>query len=267
MKPAYATAGQRAHDYAFLVERWRAVAKACGLVMKPWVTVSGHRVYVVRSKGRQTGGLYISAGIHGDEPAGPEALITWAERNRARLRRLPCLIFPCLNPWGLLNNSRRTEEGRDLNRAFRDDSVELVARWKSLLSRRLFDVALCLHEDYDALGSYIYEPVVAEPHWGEDLVALSPPDLPIDRRRDIEGRAARGGVVRVSIDPGQFPELPEAAHLHRQYARRNFTFETPSEFDLGKRVAVQIRVIEECVRRLGKEALPKHRENISWRQR
>lgn len=240
-----------AHDYKLLVARWRAVARSAGLVMKPWLTVSGHRLYLVRSKGRRSGGLYLSAGIHGDEAAGPEAAIRWAERNLKRLRALPCLIFPCLNPWGLVENSRRTQDGRDLNRAFRDNSSEFIARWQALLGRHVFEVALTLHEDYDGQGVYVYEPLVSEPHWGEDLVALARPLLPIEPREVIEGRAARNGVVRVEVDPDEVPDMPEALHLHRQFAKRVFTLETPSEFDLEKRVEVQIRVIDECVRRAG----------------
>src|SRR5438067_11093578 len=60
----------RAHDYAFLVKRWRAVAKQCGLIMRPFAVEAGHRIYCVRSKRLPAeGGIYISAGIHGDEPA------------------------------------------------------------------------------------------------------------------------------------------------------------------------------------------------------
>jgi len=248
----YRTERHRAHDYRHLIARWRAVAKKAGLVMKPWVTVSGYRLYVVRSKGSaKPGGVYLSAGIHGDEPAGPEALVTWAERNVALLRKTTCLIFPCLSPWGLVNNARLDADGRDLNRMFRDGSLELVAKWTALMTDRIYDVALCLHEDYDGQGCYVYEPVVGEPHWGEDIVALAPPSLPIDPRPNIDGRNAVGGVVRVDLRPDDFAFLPEAALLHRRHARRSFTLETPSEFDLGKRVEVQMRVIAEIVRRAG----------------
>lgn len=247
----FQTERHRSHDYRNLIARWRAVAKKADLVMAPWVTVSGYRIYVLRSKGRaRPGGIYLSAGIHGDEPAGTEGLITWAEQNTATLRKMPVMIFPCLSPWGLVNNSRLDSDGRDLNRMFRDTSFEFVAKWTALMEGRVFDVALCLHEDYDGQGCYLYEPLVGPPHWGEELVALAPPCVPVESRREIDGRKAARGVVRVELRPDDFPLLPEAARLHREHSRRSFTLETPSEFDLGKRVEVQMRVITEVCRRV-----------------
>src|SRR5438093_11590934 len=93
----------RTHDYNFLVKRWREVARTGGLVMRSFFNqTANHKVFVVNSPSlAKADGIYISAGIHGDEPAGTEALIFWAEQNVKRLRELPLLIFPCLNPWGL----------------------------------------------------------------------------------------------------------------------------------------------------------------------
>ena len=50
--------------------------------------------------------IYLSAGIHGDESASTEALLAWAENNSETLQSLQLLIFPCLNPWGLVHNKR-----------------------------------------------------------------------------------------------------------------------------------------------------------------
>jgi protein MpaA len=100
----------RAHDYRFLIRRWRAVARKAGLSLRPLAQAGDYPLYFLRSKALQTsGGLYISAGIHGDEPAGTEALISWAEENAGRLNTLPLLLLPCLNPWGLINNRRHDE--------------------------------------------------------------------------------------------------------------------------------------------------------------
>src|SRR3712207_8217480 len=45
---------------------------------------------------------------------------------RSDLRTLPLLIFPCLNPWGLVNNTRADAEGRDLNRLFHTHTAPIV---------------------------------------------------------------------------------------------------------------------------------------------
>jgi predicted deacylase len=119
---------------------------------------------------KANGGIYISAGIHGDEAGATEGLITWAEKNSRNLARLPLLIFPCLNPWGLMHNMRTNETGVDLNRAFQRDDVPVVRALRELLKAHQFEVALILHEDYDAQGIYLYEVCSGPPYWGADLL-------------------------------------------------------------------------------------------------
>ena len=209
-------ARHRAHDYPYLLERWRAVAARAGLVMRRFATGPEFNLYCVRSRRLpREGVIYISAGIHGDEPAGTEALITWAEKNTRLLKSRPFLLVPCINPWGLVNNSRTDSQRRDLNRTFQDDSVMEIAALKRVMGQRRYSLALTLHEDYDAVGIYLYEPQGPMPYWGEDLLEVARPHLPPDLRPIIEGREAVGGLMRPVLDLEIFEEMgyPEAVYL------------------------------------------------------
>src|SRR5450755_2985466 len=109
----------RAHDYRHLVERWRGVARKSGVPLRRLAKADGCEHFYLRTPAlAATGGIYFSAGIHGDEPGSTEALITWAEQQRKKLRDLPLLLLPCLNPWGLVRNVRLNMGGEDLNRSF-----------------------------------------------------------------------------------------------------------------------------------------------------
>lgn len=248
----------RSHDYALLLRGWRAVARASGLRIQAFALAGKLPIYFLRTAAMSDPrAIYLSAGIHGDEPAGPAALLAWAEKNAAQLRSHPFLLFPCLNPWGLLNNSRYDEHGCDLNRTFADKSPPAPVRaLERLIDRDRFALSLTLHEDYDATGFYVYEVMRRAPFWGEQLLRKARPLIAIDSRPNIDRRRARAGLVRRQFKPQRFPAMPESIYLHRRHSYRTFTTETPSEFALETRIAAHVAVIEECVRLA--RASPRH---------
>jgi hypothetical protein len=235
----------RAHDYRFLIRRWKRVVSATGLRMREFAASGGHPIYFLESDPVRTAGpaIYISAGIHGDEAASTEGLIVWAESHLPDLRCLRMLIFPCLNPWGLINNVRVDPRGRDLNRCFNRKRVPQIRAQKKVLGKSRFDLALTLHEDFDARGLYLYEIPSIRPYWGEDILRAAASHIQPDPRSQIEGRRAKGGIIRKTITPDLMPEWPEAFVLHFSHAARTFTIETPSECSLANRVAAQAAII------------------------
>lgn len=244
----------RSHQYPWLVRRWRDVAKASGLKLRFLADAGDYKTWYLQSPAlKNEGGLYISAGIHGDEPASPEALITWAEQNASRLSSIPCMILPCLNPWGIVNNRRLDEKGRDLNRLFHTRHIPVINAVKSLVKPHRFTISLMLHEDYDGQGVYLYETEREKPFWAEELLKVTELFIPGDKRLSIDGRkCTKPGIVRRKINMKFFKDIgfPEAIHMHLFHSARTFTIETPSEYGLDKRVAAHIAVIEECVKRV-----------------
>ena len=243
----------RPHHYRLLVQRWRALARSSGLRVRTLAHAGSDPLIYLQSPAlAATGGIYISAGIHGDEPASSEALITWAEKHTRRLARWPLLLFPCLNPWGLRNNVRLDAAGMDLNRAFHLDDHPVIAALKRVVAPHQFDLAVMLHEDYDGEGFYLYEIQRALPFWGEDLLAVARRHLGIDPRKRIDGHKAQAGLIRRRFNRTRFEEIgcPEAIWLHEFHARRALTIETPSECALAARVRAHVAVLEECIRRV-----------------
>lgn len=243
----------RAHDYRHLVERWRAVARKAGVPLRRLAHADGYDLFSLRTPAlAEAGGIYVSAGIHGDEPAATEGLITWAEAQGRWLAKLPLLLLPCLNPWGLVKNTRANAQGLDLNRLFQEGNQPMVQAVRRLVAGRQFSVGLMLHEDYDGQGIYLYEVLRARPYWGEALLNAARAHVPIDPRPRIDGRKLGGGLYRRRIDRRHFAQIgyPEAIWLHLEHAGRTFTFETPSEFALEQRVAAHVAVLEEVVRRV-----------------
>ncbi len=238
------------HRYPGLVKRWRETARQTGLTMKKFAEHDGFPLYVLETRRplKNAPHLYLSAGIHGDEPASTEGLLSWVSRHGDTLQKTACVLFPCLNPWGLTANIRGDSRGRDLNRQFHDTSIPAFRALHRLIAGRQFDLAITLHEDYDAQGIYIYEldslPAPLSPILLESVQRIIPPDP----RSRIEGRKVSGpGYLHRSIKHRGLPEGPEAIYLARNQATLCFTLETPSEFSLDRRVRAQRRMLQTAV--------------------
>ena len=122
---------------------------------------------------------------------------------------------------------------------------------KRLLTGWKFRFGLALHEDYDARGIYGYELHARSPDWGAALLRAASKIIPIDDRSNIEGRTFRGGLLLRRRQFARIPLHPENIYLHLQgHAEHTFTFETPSEFSMTRRVRAHVLVIQECVKRL-----------------
>jgi murein peptide amidase A len=229
-------------DYRLLLERWhRAVRGLNGTSLSIYGEAAGYPLAVVLTAEPDPGkpSLYLSAGIHGDEPAGVEGLIRWFSEFPELHGSFNWMIFPCLNPWGLERNVRTDAEGNDLNRFYNSRKIQQIKAQKSLMGGWRFSAAAHLHEDYDARGFYLYEINAGRPYFGERLRDTIAGVFPPDPRKTIDGHRSNNGLIRRRVTRDLMKGHPEAFFLHFHHAQRTFTFETPSESDLFLRVSAQ----------------------------
>jgi len=181
--------------------------------------------------------IYLSAGIHGDEPAAPLAALRLLRENLWPANAEITLI-PCLNPSGYMANRRENSMGLDLNRDYRDSqSQEIRAHIAWLTPQANFDLCLCLHEDWESHGFYLYElNPENRPSLAAAMIAAVAQVCPIDLSPVIEGREAHGGIIRPSLDARTRPLWPEAFWLIQNKTRHSYTLEAPSDFPLATRV-------------------------------
>lgn len=189
--------------------------------------------------------LYLSTGIHGDEPAGPLAVLRLLRENRWPANA-EMFIVPCLNPAGFLSNRRENPQGLDLNRDYlhpQSDEIQAHIGW--LERQPTFDCCFCLHEDWESHGFYLYElNPDHRPARAEGMVERVATVCPIDRSEIIEGRAAVGGIIRPGLDPRLRQQWPEAFWLLTHKTRLSYTLEAPSDFPLTTRVDALVAAVE-----------------------
>jgi len=192
--------------------------------------------------------IYISAGIHGDEPAGPLAVLRLLEEN-SWPAGAEIMLLPCLNPVGFTLNRRENAQGRDLNRDYREAvSAEIRAHIAWLERQPRFNLYLCLHEDWESHGFYLYEQNPDKKiSLAEKVIAAVEQVCPIDPSELIEGRPAQGGIIRPNIRPHERPDWPEAFYLITHKSRQGYTFEAPSDFPLPTRVHALLAAVRAAV--------------------
>ena len=124
------------------------------------------------------------------------------------------------------------------------EAQETVAHINWLKRQPKFDLCLCLHEDWEAHGFYVYElNPEGQPSLAEKIVARVAEVCPIDTSELIEGRPAQKGIIRPSVDPRSRPQWPEAFFLLTHKTRLSYTLEAPSDFPLSVRVAALIAAV------------------------
>jgi protein MpaA len=178
----------------------------------------------------------IFAGIHGDEPAGAEALIDFlkfVEENAALFRNYTLSIYPLCNPTGFEDGTRHARSGRDLNREFwRGSGEPEVVILEGELLREEFHGLIALHSDCDSGGLYGFvRGHTLTQHLLKPALAAAEAALPLNTDAIIDGFHAVDGIIHtgyegiLSAPPGVSPapfevvlETPDRAptELQRQ---------------------------------------------------
>jgi protein MpaA len=233
----------------FLARVERAGASA-GFRLEPFGEIAGLPLLALT---RRTPGprprIYLSAGIHGDEPAAPLALLHLLERGGFDASAV-WFLCPLLNPLGFVRGTRENADGVDLNRDYKDPSTtEVRAHTRWLERQPPFDLAICLHEDWEARGFYLYElnRHQVRSHARSVLAAVAPV-CPIDTSPVIDGRPVdEPGIIRPVADPVLRDRWPEAIYLQSHHSELGYTLETPSALPLAHRRSAHEAAVERLI--------------------
>ncbi|HWN94165.1 MAG TPA: M14 family metallocarboxypeptidase [Methylomirabilota bacterium] len=233
-------------DISAVLAEQHECARASGWQIERLVAAPGLELPIFRRQvPRPAHRIYISTGIHGDEPAGPLAVRELLKDN-SWPDHADIWLCPCLNPTGFPLNTRASAGGLDLNRDYKHlRTAEVRAHVAWLEKQPSFDVCLCLHEDWEAHGFYVYEVNPDNrPSLAEKVVDAVRPVCPIDHSTLIDGRDAKDGIIRPNIDPALRLEWPEAFYLVMNKTRLSYTLEAPSDFPLTVRVAALVVAVK-----------------------
>lgn len=197
--------------------------------------------------------VYLSAGIHGDEPAGPLALLELL-RTGFFAPGVAWALCPALNPTGLAGGRRENAGGIDMNRDYwRRNSPEVAAHAGWLESKATPELFLSLHEDWEGTGFYLYEINLGadDPRRAHGIIEAVRPWFAPAPGPEIDGHAPRGpGWIYHAAEADVPAGWPEAIFLAKHACPLSFTFETPSHAPLASRVAAHCAAARAACRNL-----------------
>ena len=199
-----------------------------------------------RSAGDGAPRVYLSSGVHGDEPA-PIHALRHLIASGSLPRELNLTICPIVNPSGFAAGTRENANGLDLNRDFKfRRSLEITTLTRFLDRQPPFDLSICLHEDWEATGFYTY--YIGERQTREAsacIISAVSKVGQIEPMELIDGYTARDGVIHPpdNLRLSDREDWPEAYYLYSKSHHPHFTFESPSSLPLDQRVAMQIAAV------------------------
>lgn len=183
---------------------------------------------------------YISAGMHGDEPAGPRALLAFLEQDTLPTSR-PWVLAPLLNPTGMARGTRENGDGIDLNRDFlhrNSREVQALTHWWEQQEHPCA-LHLSLHEDWEATGLYFYTiDTGSEPCLADRIRGSLPASIALQEQGPVDAHLLHGpGLIMHPPIPDEPEGWPEAIWLARRGPVKSYTFEAPGAFTPDQRVA------------------------------
>jgi protein MpaA len=237
-------------DPAEFIPRFDAAALKAGFKVHSYGEINGHplNAYTRRTPGIRPR-IYLSAGMHGDEPAPPLALLQLAEEGFFD-DRCTWFVCPMLNPTGFTLRTRENFDRVDLNRDYKSLlAAEVLAHVAWLRLQPRFDLVVCAHEDWEATGFYLYELNLGnDTSLAPAMLAAARVHGPIESAAVIDGRPSAGpGLIRPVSDPLLRDTWPEALYLAYKHSTLNYTIETASAQPLEQRITTQCAVLKAAI--------------------
>lgn len=236
-------------DVRGYLEEWVALAKSRGFVVESFAEVDGYSLPACVKEAEGAPSVYLSAGMHGDEPAGVLAMRELLNEGVFD-DRITWLLCPMINPTGLMAGVRENVQGVDLNRDYLVRETEEVRAHVAWLERQpVPEMFVSLHEDWESTGFYLYEIQKRGcPSTARSILEACAEVIPTEPSGVIDDHAVREPGWIFHEPRADFPDQwPEAIFMAERGTRVSYTLETPSSLPLEKRVACHMQAVRTAI--------------------
>jgi len=212
-----------------------------------YVTLNGNREYDKT--------VVFSAGIHGDELAGPYAIVKFLIDYKEIDPSIRIVLFPVVNPHGFDNNIRTNSFRQDINRRFCDKLLSNEAKCiYDVLKTVKPDLFVSLHEWSGDDAFYMYASDVIK----KDIISGMPQvakdcGFKLFNKRKVNGEEAIDGIIWHPQEG--YKEERSACTLENKMYTDGIHYictETPRKAKLTQRVKCQVGLMNFVIEKLCK---------------
>ena len=191
--------------------------------------------------------VFISGGIHGDEPAGPEAVLATiieVAHDPSKYEHVNIDLVPLVNPSGWVNRTRPNAGGEDINRGFHLlKSQEATIINDFLIGRNLYELMIDHHEDPRYPGFYMVT------YGNNDLSLVSDVTQKV-KKSGYPLRSFKRNEGYFNISEKMTPKLKNKTFMsysRSHYSKSAFQIESPTSPNMRDRTIMHSMADQELV--------------------
>jgi predicted deacylase len=197
--------------------------------------------------------ICIIAGIHGEEIAGPFAVINFLRSSvHLQSENFRFIIYPMINPCGFDLRQRYDDDYRDLNAIYADtlsskNYREVQAFYFDAIKFQPFEAVITLHEDIDLDKFYIYGLGHDNRDFYHELCQVARRHCPPWSNADIYGSQSdeHGLILSTARDHAY-----DGALYAKGMTKIAYTLETPGKLAIEKRITLMVEWLKTSVQLL-----------------
>ncbi len=202
--------------------------------------------------------VFLSGGIHGNEPAGAETSARFIESlagDPSLYSSISFDVVPVTNPWGWSHDVRYNQAGKDINRDFSSFATQEAKIMADYLKNQRYDLMIDDHEDPDSKGFYIYQYAMPDQELSRKVIgAVRESGYPIEQEVNMVILKTDDGLIDAPMwglwymkATGQL-SFPNYSRIYN--SDRVYTVETPTALNYEDRVNIHTKVRELILRDL-----------------
>lgn len=255
---------KQVRSLASLEGRMESLAASGILTLEVPGTVSyADTAYPIRMLSRHIAGgpgvnVLLTGGIHGNEPAGTEFLLQFAETLSKAPAAWPDIhfdIIPVVNPWGWVHATRRNGAGCDLNREFASFKAPESVLMQKVFKRKHYDLIVDFHEDGHVGGFYFYRLANPDEVLCRSMIeSVRNTGNPVYDGRVMKIFRARDGIITSPLWSLKLArtirQLSMSNYFRLEGCPHAFLFESPKRLPLETRVSMHGNALKVLLERL-----------------